>query len=332
MANFPAVMRMMATLGSWSIAMFVHAAFLAPAFAQQDYPHRPIRLMTPAAQGGTTDILARVIGARLAEVFKQNVLVENRASASGVIAGEITANAPPDGYTLLLAYHQHTVNAALNPKLPYHAVNSFTPITQLTTAGLMLVVNPSAPVKDLEAFIDWAKNFKGALNFGSAGNGSGGHLAGELFKLMTGVKAEHIPYKGMGPALMDLVAGQFQFSFAGMQASQSLSRGGKLRAIAVTTPKRIAALPDLPAVAERLPGFEVVGWYGIIGPPKLPAPIVARLNEELVKILGQPDVRDRIIADGAEPVGSAPEVFRQFMHADLEKWAKVVKDSGAKLD
>ncbi len=324
--------RSLITLVGGSIAIALHVVSLASAYAQQDYPTRPIRLMTPAAQGGTTDILARVIGARLADVFKQNELVENRASASGVIAGEITANAAPDGYTLLLAYHQHTVNAALNPKLPYHAVNSFTPITQLTTAGLMLVVNPSAPVKDLEGFIDWTKNFKGALNYGSAGNGSGGHLAGELYKLMTGVKAEHIPYKGMGPALMDLVAGQYQFSFAGMQASQALARGGKLRAIAVTTPKRIAALADLPAVAERLPGFEVVGWYGVIGPAKLPGPIVARLNEELVKILNQPDVRDRIIADGAEPVGSTPEAFRQFMHADLEKWAKVVKDSGAKLD
>jgi tripartite-type tricarboxylate transporter receptor subunit TctC len=316
----------------WSIAIASSVVFAPSALGQQDYPNRPIRLMTPAAQGGTTDILARVIGARLAEVFKQNVLVENRASASGVIAGEITANAPADGYTLLLAYHQHTVNAALNTKLPYHAVNSFTPITQLTTAGLLLVVNPATPPKDLEGFIDWTKNFKGALNFGSAGNGSGGHLAGELFKQMTGVKAEHVPYKGMGPALLDLVAGQYQFSFAGMQAAQSLARAGKLRALAVTTPKRIAALPDLPAVAERLPGFEVVGWYGIIGPPKLPAAIVARLNTELVKILQQQEVRDRIIADGAEPVGSAPEAFRQFMLADLEKWAKVVKDSGAKLD
>ena len=308
------------------------ASATVSAQSQQDYPNRPIRLMTPAAQGGTTDILARVVGARLSEVFKQNVLIENRASASGVIAGEITANASPDGYTLLLAYHQHTVNAALNPKLPYHAVNSFTPITQLTTAGLMLVVNPSTPVKDLESFIDWTKSFKGNLNFGSAGNGSGGHLAGELYKQMTGVKAEHIPYKGMGAALMDLIAGQYQFSFAGMQASQALAKGGKLRAIAVTTPKRIAVLPDLPAVAERLPGFEVVGWYGIIGPPKLPAPIIARLHDELVKVLNHPEVRDRIIADGAEPVGSAPEAFRQFMHADLEKWAKVVKDSGAKLE
>ena len=304
----------------------------APALAQQDYPSRPIRLITPAAQGGTTDILARIFGARLTEVFKQQVLVDNRASASGVIAGGLTASALPDGYTLLLAYHQHTVNAALNPKLPYHPVDSFTPITQLTSAGLMLLVNPSSPARSLEEFVDWTKNFKGPLNFGSAGNGSGGHLAGELYKVMTGVKAEHIPYKGAAPAMMDLVAGQYHFTFAGMQGAQTLVRSGKLRGLAITAPRRLAALPDLPAVAELLPGFEVVGWYGVIGPAKLPKLIVTRLHEELVRILNQPDVRERILADGSEPVGSAPEDFRQFMLADLAKWAKLVKESGAKLD
>jgi tripartite-type tricarboxylate transporter receptor subunit TctC len=318
------------TLGS--VVVLLGLAVAASALAQPDYPSRPIRLITPAAQGGTTDLLARVFGARLSDAFKQQVLVDNRASASGVIAGEMTATAPPDGYTLLLAYHQHTVNAALNAKLPYHPVNSFTPITQLTTAGLMLVVNPSAPVKNLAEFINWTRNFKGPLNYGSAGNGSGGHLAGELYKQMTGVKAEHIPYKGSGPAMMDLVAGQYHYNFAGIQGAQTLVRSGKLRGLAITSPTRVAALPDLPAVAEALPGFEVVGWYGVIGPAGLPKPIVARLHEELIRILNHPDVRERILADGSEPVGSAPEEFRQFMLADLAKWAKLVKESGAKLD
>ena len=300
--------------------------------AQQDYPARPIRLITAAAQGGTSDILARVFAAHLTDTFKQPVVVDNRASASGVIAGELTANAPPDGYTLLLAYHQHTVNAALNPKLPYHPVNSFTPITQLTTAGLMLVVNPAAPVKNLAEFVDWTKNFKGQLNYGSAGIGTGGHLAGELYKMMTGVKAEHIPYKGTGPALMDLLAGQYHFNFAGIQPAQVQVRAGKLRGLAVTAPKRLAVLPDLPAVAEVLPGFEVVGWYGVIGPAGLPKSIVARLHDAFVKVLNRPDVRDRIVADGSEPAGTTPEEFRLFMLADLAKWAKLVKESGAKLD
>jgi tripartite-type tricarboxylate transporter receptor subunit TctC len=313
-------------------ALIFALAWSAPAPAQEDYPVRPIRLITPAAQGGTTDLLARIFGAKLGEIFGQQVVVDNRASASGVIAGSITATAPPDGYTLLLAYHQHTVNAALNPQLPYDPVESFTPITQLTSAGLLLVVNPSSPAHNLAEFIDWTRNYQGALNFGSAGIGTGGHLAGELYKLMTGVKAEHIPYKGSGPALTDLIAGQYQFNFAGLQGAQVHVRSGKLRAIAVTTPKRIASLPDLPAVAEALPGFEVIGWYGVMGPANLPAPIVAKLNQEFVRVLNMPDVHARIVADGSEPVGSTPEDFHRFLKADLVKWAKVVKESGAKLN
>jgi tripartite-type tricarboxylate transporter receptor subunit TctC len=313
-------------------ALALSLGLVGAAPAQQDYPTRPIRFITAAAQGGTSDILARTFAVHLSEALKQPVVVDNRASASGVIAGELTANAPPDGYTLLLAYHQHTVNAALNPKLPYHPVNSFTPITQLTTAGLMLVVNPATPVTNLKEFVEWTKSYKGPLNFGSAGIGTGGHLAGELYKVMTGVKAEHIPYKGTGPALIDLIAGQYQFNFAGLQPAHAQVRAGKLRGLAVTTPKRIATLPDLPAMAEVLPGFEVVGWYGVIGPAALPGPIVTRLHDEFVKVLNRPDVRERIVADGSEPAGTTPEEFRQFMLADLAKWAKLVKESGAKLD
>lgn len=315
-----------------ALAAALAVAIASPTSAQQDFPSKPIRIITPAAQGGTTDILARVFGAKLQEVFKQQVLVDNRASASGVIAGEMVATAAPDGHTLLLAYHQHTVNAALNPKLPYHPVNSFTPITQLTSAPQMLVVHPSSPAKNLAEFITWTKNFQGALNFGSAGIGTGGHLAGEMYKQMTGVKAEHVPYKGSGPALTALLAGEYHFNFAGLQAAQTQVRAGRIRAIAVTSPKRAASLPDLPAMAEALPGFELVGWYGVIGPAKMPEPIVTRLHAELVKILNSPDVHERIVKDGSEPVGSTPEAFRQFMLADTEKWAKVVKASGAKLD
>ncbi|HWI16021.1 MAG TPA: tripartite tricarboxylate transporter substrate binding protein, partial [Burkholderiales bacterium] len=318
-------------------AACVSAALAATALAAQaqdavKYPTHPVRLITPAAPGGTTDILARLVGAKLTDLYKEQVVVDNRASASGVIAGELTANARPDGYTLLLAYHQHIVNAALNPKLPYHPVNDFTPITQLTAAGLLLVVNPSSPPKTPKDFIEWTKNFKGPLNFGSAGNGSGGHLAGELYKHMTGVKAQHIPYKGTGPALIDLIAGQYQFNFAGMQGSMVLVRSGKLKAIAVTTPKRLAALPDIPAMAEALPGFEVVGWYGVMGPAKMPKALVTKLNTDIVNIVRQPDVKERILADGSEPVGNSPEAFRKYLLADLEKWTKVVKESGARLD
>lgn len=315
-----------------SMLVMALAVGAAPAAAQQDYPNRPIRLLTPAAPGGTTDFLARLFGAKLSDVFKQQLVVDNRGSAAGVIAGELTANAAPDGYTLLLAYHQHTVNAALISKLPYHPVNSFTPITQLTAAGLLLVMNPSSPPKNLKDFVEWTRNFKGALNFGSAGIGSGGHLAGELYNLMAGVKAQHIPYKGTGPAIIDLLAGHYHYNFMGMTGATAQMRAGKLRGLAVTAPKRIAALPDIPAMSEVLPGFEIVGWYGVIGPAKLPEPLVTRLHDEFVKVLKQRDIHERILEVGAEPVGSTPEQFRRFLHADVAKWAKLVKESGAKLN
>jgi tripartite-type tricarboxylate transporter receptor subunit TctC len=321
------------TFREMTIGMGLVMVIATSAVAQQDYPNRPIRMIVAGLQGGTPDLLARTIGARLTEIFKQPIIVDNRPSALGVIAAELTASAAPDGYTLLLCYHQHTVNAALNSKLAYHPVNSFTPITQLTSAGLILVVNSSTPVKNLKDFLVWTKNNQGPLNFGSAGNGSGGHLAGELYKTMTGVKAQHIPYKGTGPAITDLLASRYDFIFTSLQgAAPNLVRAGKLRALAVTAPRRLAAWPDLPAMAEVLPGFEVVGWYGLIGPDKLPKPIVARLQEEVRKALSQPELRERIVADGAEPVGSTPEEFREFMLADLAKWGKLVKESGAKLD
>ena len=318
-----------------AVAGFALACAVSQVFAQSNaaaYPTHPVRVITPAASGGTTDILARLFSARLTEALGHQFIVDNRASANGVVGTEITAHAPPDGYTLLLAYHQNIVNAVLIPNLPYHAVNDFTAITQLTQAGFLLVVPMSHPAKTVKEFVEWTKATKEPLNFGSAGTGSGGHLAGELYKIMTGVKAQHIPYKGSAPSLTALVGGEYQFSFAGMQAAQVLVRGGKLRGLAVTTPQRIAAMADIPTVAEALPGFAVVGWYGVMGPAKMPRPIVTKLNTEILKILNRPDTRERILADGSEPVGSSPEEFRKFLLADLEKWAKVVKESGAKAD
>lgn len=315
-------------------AVLLSAGALTPlaASAADNYPSRPIRFIIPAAPGGTTDGLGRIFGARMSEVLGQQVVVDNRPSASGVLAGEVTKNSAPDGYTIFLPYHQHTVNAALNPKLPYHPVNDFTPITQLTEAGLLLVVNPSSPVKTPREFIEWTRNFKGALNFGSAGIGSGGHLAGELYNLMAGVKAQHIPYKGTGPALTDLMGGQYHYNFAGLLGTVPLARSGKLRGIAVTTPKRVPGLDEYPALAESLPGFSVVGWYGVMAPPNLPKPLLKRLHTEIIKIMNEPETNKRIVAAGGTPVGSSPEDFRKFLLADMRKWADVVKRSGAKLD
>jgi tripartite-type tricarboxylate transporter receptor subunit TctC len=305
------------------------AAAAAPA---AEWPSRPIRFVTPAAPGGTTDGLSRIFSARMTERLRAQVIVDNRGSASGVLAAEIVKAAAPDGHTLFMAYHQHTVNAALL-KLPYHPVNDFTPITQLTEAGLVLVVHPGAPPKSMKEFLGWTRNFKGALNYGSAGLGSGGHLAGELFKIQTGVNAGHIPYKGAGPSLIALMGNEFHYTFAGLVGALPLARAGRIRALAVTTGKRIPGYEDIPTLKESgLPDFEVVGWYGVMTPPKMSKALVARLHAELVKVLREPETTKRIVGFGGTPVGSDPVSFRKFLLADMAKWADVVKKSGAKAD
>ena len=296
-----------------------------------NYPSRPVRFITPAAPGGTTDFLARLFANKLTETLKQQFIVDNRASASGVLAAELTTQAAPDGYTLFVPYHQHTINAALLPKLPYHPVNDFTPITQLTAAPLMLVVHPSSPPKNFKEFMDWTKTFKGDLNFGSAGIGSGGHLAGELYKLQARVNATHIPYKGTGPATTALLGQEYHFNFMGLSAATKLVSAGRLKGLAVTSLKRLEAMPEIPTVAESgLPGFEVVGWYGIFAPAKLPKPLLTRIHSELIKALKEPDIQKAIFNQGAQPVGNSPEEFRKYLLADMDKWKKVVKASGAK--
>jgi tripartite-type tricarboxylate transporter receptor subunit TctC len=293
---------------------------------------KPIRFVTPAAPGGTTDGLARILAPRLTEILGQQVIVDNRPSSSGVLAAEIVKAAAPDGYTLLVPYHQHTVNAALM-KLPYHAVNDFTSITQVTEAGLVLIINPSSPPKNFKEFLEWTRNYKGALNFGSAGHGSGGHLAGELYKIQAGVNAQHIPYKGTGPALVALLSGEYQFNFAGLLGALPQARAGKLRALAVTTEKRIPGYDDIPTVKESgLPDFVVVGWYGITGPPKMPKPLVTRIHAEIVKVINEPVTHKRIVDLGGTIVASDPATFHKFLLQDMAKWADVVKRSGAKAD
>ncbi len=305
---------------------------ITPAVAADVYPSRPIRIITPAQPGGTTDFLARLLATHLTEVWKQQAIVDNRGSASGINAAEITQHAAPDGHTLFMVYHQHTVNAAIQPRLPYHAVNDFTPISQITEAGTLLVVNASHPAKTVKEFVDWTRTTKEPINFGSAGIGSGGHLGGELYSLMTGVKMQHIPYKGTGPAIVDLIAGQYHFNFAGLTGALAQVSAGKLRAIAVSAPKRVKALPDIPALAEVLPGFVIVGWYGLAGPARMPKPVVAKLHAETVAFAKSPAIVKRMTALGSEMVGSDPETFRQFMLADVKKWADLVKRSGMKFD
>lgn len=299
--------------------------------AADNYPSRPVRIVTPAAPGGTTDFLARVLAAHLSKAWNQQAIVDNRGSASGVNGAQIVQEAAPDGYTLLIPYHQHTVNAALLPKLPYHPVNDFTPITQMTEGGLLLVVNPSHPAKNARDFVQWSKTTRDLVNFGSAGIGSGGHLAGELYKLVTNTKAQHIPYKGTGPAIIGLIGGEYHYNFMGLTGAFAQVRAGKLRAIAVSGPKRIKAAPDVPAMAEVLPGFEVVGWYGVAAPAKLPKPLLAKLHAEISKYVKSPEFSKLAENNGSEAVSNSPEEFRQFMLADMKKWADVVKRAGIKV-
>jgi tripartite-type tricarboxylate transporter receptor subunit TctC len=312
--------------------LLVFLALAAAGATAAEWPSKPIRFVTPAAPGGTTDGLSRIFSARMNETLKTQVIVDNRASANGILAGEIVKAAAPDGYTLFMAYHQHTVNAALT-KLPYHPVNDFTPITQLTEAGLALMVHPSAPVKTVKEFIDWTRNFKGALNYGSAGQGSGGHLAGELYNIQAGIKAQHIPYKGAGPALIALMGGEYHYTFAGLVGALPIGKSGKLRTVAVTTEKRLPGYEDIPTLKESgLPDFVVVGWYGVMTPPKTPKPLVTQIHAALIQVLKEPDTSKRIVGLGGTPVGSDPESFRKFLLADMAKWADVVKKSGAKAD
>ena len=301
------------------------------AHAQQSadsYPTRAIRIVTPANPGGTTDFLARLLAPHLTKVWGQQAIVDNRGSASGINAAEIVKNSAPDGYTLFIPYHQHTVNAALIAKLPYHPVNDFTAITQMTEGGLLLVVNPSHPAKTPKEFVQWAKTTKDPINFGSAGIGSGGHLAGELFKLMTHTQGQHIPYKGTGPAIVGLLGGEYHYNFMGLTGAFGQVRAGKLRAIAVTTSKRLPTSPDIPAMAEVLPGFEVVGWYGVSAPANLPKPLLDKIHGAIVSLVKSPEFIKIMRDNGSEAVSSTPEQFRQFMLADMKKWADVVKRAG----
>jgi tripartite-type tricarboxylate transporter receptor subunit TctC len=295
-----------------------------------NYPTRSIRIVTPANPGGTTDFLARLLAQHLTKAWGQQAIVDNRGSASGVNGAEIVKNAAPDGYTLFIPYHQHTVNAALIAKLPYHPVHDFTAITQMTEGGLLLVVNPSHPAKNAKDFVQWAKTTKDPINFGSAGIGSGGHLAGELFKLMTNTQAQHIPYKGTGPAIIGLLGGEYHYNFMGLTGAFGQVRGGKLRAIAVSSSKRLDTAPEIPALSEVLPGFEVVGWYGVTAPKGLPKPLLTKIHSEIVRLVKSPEFIKTMKNNGSDAKSSTPDEFRDFQLADMKKWADVVKRAGIK--
>jgi len=300
----------------------------------QDYPAKPVRWVVPFPAGGPLDIVARVIGVRLSETWGQPVIVDNRPGAGGNIGAEVVAKSAPDGYTIVMgALSTHAVNVSLFRKLPYDPVRDFAPVTLISEVPNVLVVNPAVPAKTVAEFIAYARANPGKLNFASGSTGSAGHLAGELFKTMARVDMTHVPYKGAAPAVTDLLAGQVQLMFDNLASALPNIRAGRLRALAVTTKKRSAFVPELPTIAESgLPGFDVSTWFGVMAPAATPRPIVNRLHDGIVRALAQPDVKERLAAMGAEPVGDTPEQFGAFVKSEIAKYAKVVKDSGARVD
>ncbi|MFO1413137.1 MAG: tripartite tricarboxylate transporter substrate binding protein [Burkholderiales bacterium] len=296
------------------------------------YPNRPIRLVLPVPPGGGTDIIARTIAQYLSPALGQPVVIDNRPGAGGNLAEDIVAHSPPDGYTLAVVTAAHATNPKLYAKLSYDPLKDLVPITQLTSQPYLFVVNNNVPAKTVAEFVAWAKT-KDAVTYASSGSGLLGHLGMEEFKLIAGFKTIHVPYKGAAPALTDTMAGQTEAFFPTVVSGMPQVKAGKLRALAVTSAKRSPLLPDVPTIAESgYPGFEVNGWYGLLAPAGTPPEIVAKLHDEVVKVLALPEVRDKIAADGAEPVGNTPAQFDAYIRSEAVKWAKVIQESGAKAD
>ena len=317
---------------NWIAGLFL--ATLAALAHAQAWPAKPIKYVVPFAPGGTTDILARTIGEKLALALGQPVVIENKPGAGGGVGADFTAKAAPDGYTIMGGtISTHAINASLYDKLPYDPVKDFVPITLLARVPNMLVVNPAVPAKNVTELIALLKANPNKYTFASSGNGTSQHLSGELFKAMAGVDMQHIPYKGSPPALQDVVGGQVTMTFDNITTALPLAKAGRLRALAVTTATRSAVAPEVPTLAESgLPGFEVGSWQGVFAPSGTPPDIVKRLNTEIVKILNLPDVKEKLTGLGAEPVGNTSEEFSAMVKSEVVKWAEVVKKSGAKVD
>ena len=290
----------------------------------------PVRILVGAPAGGSTDTLARSLAVSMGPALGRNVIVENRPGAGGNIAADAVAKAAPDGNTLLMSFTSHAINATLYPSLPFDPVKDFTALTCVATSPSILVAHPSVAAKDVRELIALAKAKPGQLNFAIGAVGSSLHMAGEEFKMQSGVDIVNIPYKGTAPAVQDLLAGQVQLMFAAVGNVKAHIQAGKLKALGVTTAKRLSAFPDVPAIAEALPGYESSAWFGLFGPARLPADVARRLGDAARQALQQPDMRKRLETEGAIPVGNSPEQFAAFVQSEIPRWAKVVKFSGAK--
>jgi tripartite-type tricarboxylate transporter receptor subunit TctC len=297
----------------------------------QSYPSRPIRYIVPQAPGGSSDTLARVLTQRVAQGLGQQIVIDNRPGATGVIGGELAARANPDGYTLLQVATSHATNPAMQARLPYDTLRDFAPISLLSQQPNVFLVHPSVPVRNVKELITYAKSKPGQLNYASSGTGGSQHLAGELLKSMAGIDITHVPYKGSPPALVDVIAGRVPLMSSTMPPALPQIKSGKVRAIAVTSAKRSPALPDVPTVAESgLPGYEAIAWQGLVAPAGTPKPVISRLNAEFVNALKQPEIVAKLNEQGFETVASTPEWFAQYTRTEIAKWSKVIKGAGIK--
>ena len=298
-----------------------------------NFPDKPIKIVVTFTTGGAPDILARLIGERLTAAWGQPVIVDNKPGAGGNLGADFVAKAPPDGYTIVVGtVGTHSINGALYAKMPYDMVKDFTPITLLATTPNMLVINNEVPAKNLKDFIALGKK-EGKMTFASSGSGTSIHVSGELFKTMTGIDMVHIPYKGRATAIPDVLGGRVTMMFDNMPSSLALVREGKLRALGVTSSTRSPAAPDIPTIAESgLPGFDAVSWFALFAPANTPKPIIDKLQAEVRRILKTPDISKRLADNGLDPVGGTPEELAAYQKSEISKWAKVVKDSGAKVD
>ncbi len=313
-------------------AALAAATLVAQPALADTWPSKPIKLVVPYPPGGSTDITARVVAENLRPLLGQPVVIENRPGAAGNIGADAVAKSEPDGYTLLMATSTHATNPSLYKSLPYDFVHDLAPVAQVAFIPNLLVVNPKVPAANLAEFIAYVKSGRSTVNYGSAGNGSSQHLSGALFNSMVSGNMVHVPYKGGAPATADLLAGQLQAVFAPLVEVLSHVKAGKLTALGITTRKRSPLLPDVPAISEALPGYEVALWNGILAPAKCPPEVVHRLSDAIAKVLGQPDVRARLAEQGSEPVGSSPEEFRRFIEAETVKWKELVRISGARVE
>ena len=312
-------------------ALILGAAWYA--FAADEYPARPIRVIVPFAPGGGTDVVGRILAQQLTQKLGQSFVVDNRPAGSGIIGADLVAKAQPDGYTLLFAFSSLSSSAKLFDKLPFNPVNDFAPVALATTSPLMLFVHPSLPAKDLKEFIAYARANPGRLNYGSSGPGSSPHLATELLMSMTGIQMTHIAYKGIGPAIVAQLGNEVQLSFTPIAVGMPHARAGKLRAIGQGGMQRSVAVPDVPTISESgLPGFEVIGWWGMLAPAKTPRPVVNLLNREIRAVLDIPEVKRNLIEQGMDPSGGTPEQFAALIKSDMDKWGDIGKALGVKLD